>query len=249
MPLLQYYCQTNRLIPLPEKLTLGHWTLSHDWQIDWLLKHQTLEELNFVDCVINRVVLHDHILDSEKYPVWWEDYSDWYWGWKNIWLYDKQWADVYAAIERGLPSLRSFSSRLPAQSNEGDLGPVVGYSAFADHGVGQLRLVLLPNMSHYEPFPPPDGPVSPQVAEAASVHIAQNLLSTIETKEDFDALRRQYGVDNWDTQTPEFGSVDWKAFAAEVVEKARAVDGPALEQLQQTIARRGGKTEREDGRA
>ncbi|KAJ4983224.1 F-box domain protein [Stagonosporopsis vannaccii] len=40
--------------PCLESLSLGHWTIAHDWQIDWILSHgSTLKQLLLDDCTIS----------------------------------------------------------------------------------------------------------------------------------------------------------------------------------------------------
>jgi hypothetical protein len=217
---------------------LKDWTISHDWQIEWLLKHKTLEELSFVDCSINRVVFDDHALDREKYPLFRHHHLGY---WDSVWLYDKQWADVYAAIEQGLPKLHSFSSTRSFSNLEDKRDYSFGYSALEPASyVRPLFEVLLQMIYDFQDYPPRGAPVSPQAAAAASVPIAQSL-AAVTTKEEADTFLKKHGTwinGNLVHCTPEFDRVDWEPFVREFKQNVPAADAAALQRLQETLAMR-----------
>lgn len=67
------------LIHLPklERLELGNWTLSHQWQLDWLLAHkETLTELTLNRCAVVHNASVGGELDEGGYPRAWESWQD-----------------------------------------------------------------------------------------------------------------------------------------------------------------------------
>jgi hypothetical protein len=200
-----------------------------------LLKHKTLEELSFVDCSINRVVFNDHPLDREKYPLPHHHLRYWH----SVWLYDKQWADVYTAIEQGLPKLRSFSSKwLFSDVEDKENDESFGYSALEPASYVRPLCEFLNRRIYYNP--PRGAPVSPQAATAASVPIAQSL-AAVTTKEEADTFLKKHGTwinGNLVCCTLEFRCMDWEPFVGEFKQNVPAADAVALQRLQETLAMR-----------
>lgn len=92
-------------IPNLKSLELGNWTITHNWQVDWILEHgQTLEKLVLDDCPIVSYTRNFGHMDIENYPTKpWED-----WGGRTNGVYDRTWADVFRKLEDGLGRLKVF---------------------------------------------------------------------------------------------------------------------------------------------
>lgn len=87
--------------PKLKKLELGNYTFSHDWQLDWILSHQTLEELILDDCPIVRRMRNFGPVDWEGYLVTPKNPS----GVTTVRRYDGRWAEYFRRIE-GMLRLR-----------------------------------------------------------------------------------------------------------------------------------------------
>ena len=87
-----------------KKLELGNYSFSHDWQLDWILSHKTLEIFILDDCNIVNYIYGYGLMDEERYPstptVAWGDH--------HMWKYDAQWSQYFDAIRISLPNLRKF---------------------------------------------------------------------------------------------------------------------------------------------
>jgi hypothetical protein len=91
--------------PKLQKLDLGSYTFSHDWQLEWIAAHgATLQELTLDDCPIVHQMRDYGQLDSEGYAV--DPASDM--GPERTWKYDRRWSYYFAKIEKRLPKLKSF---------------------------------------------------------------------------------------------------------------------------------------------
>jgi hypothetical protein len=93
------------VLPLPKlkRLELGHFKITHVWQLDWILiHHNTLEQLRMHNCHIAYYQSHEGILGADGKIV----ISDP--GTPPIYLNDLRWARVFKMLEDGLPHLVEF---------------------------------------------------------------------------------------------------------------------------------------------
>lgn len=89
--------------PKLKKLELGNYTFSHDWQLEWILSHQALEELILDDCPIVRHARNFGPIDQEGYLVTPTVSS----GPTTISRYDGRWAEYFRRLE-GMPKLKKL---------------------------------------------------------------------------------------------------------------------------------------------
>lgn len=89
--------------PRLKRLELGNWTVTHDWQIDWILSHKdTLEELIMDECPVVRCMENFGQLDAEKYPA----NPRRCFGSKVAWRYGGRWSEIFRKMKEGLPRLK-----------------------------------------------------------------------------------------------------------------------------------------------
>jgi len=89
--------------PKLKRLELGDYTFSHDWQLERILSHKTIEELVLDDCAIVRRFHIGGPQDEEHYilmPT--ED------GERSFRYHNRRWADFFARVKEGLPNLTQF---------------------------------------------------------------------------------------------------------------------------------------------
>ncbi|KUJ23629.1 uncharacterized protein LY89DRAFT_664032 [Mollisia scopiformis] len=89
--------------PRLKKLKLANYVFTHDWQLDWILSHETLEELVLTDCAIVNYMHVYEPLDAENCPL--EPTNDF--GDVRGWEYPRRWSEMFTKIE-GMPNLRVF---------------------------------------------------------------------------------------------------------------------------------------------
>src|SRR2546423_911684 len=98
---------------LPELriLELGKWTISHDWQIEWIIGHAaTLETLWMDDCTILVKARTSMALTDEGYPIYYKRRNG---GLKSEYLheyytYNRRWRTFFDRFRAELPKLRDF---------------------------------------------------------------------------------------------------------------------------------------------
>lgn len=102
MPLCDF---RSLYFPKLKKLELGNYAFTHDWQLDWILSHETLEELVLDDAVITNYIYGYGHLDAENYPLKpiGGSYAD-----AHFWEYPRSWSEFFAKIEQRLPNLKVF---------------------------------------------------------------------------------------------------------------------------------------------
>lgn len=96
--------------PRLKSLSLGNFTIVHDWQVDWILSHgPTLEELILDECPIITTLKFDQRIAE----LHWPDLQPFTSGrrrfpkyWKDI---DLRWHHVFPRFQSGLPHLRHFA--------------------------------------------------------------------------------------------------------------------------------------------
>ncbi|KAJ8067789.1 hypothetical protein OCU04_003386 [Sclerotinia nivalis] len=89
--------------PRLEKLELGNYSFSHDWQLDWIISHgKTLEVLTLDACPMLSVVRQFGNLDEENYAVQPTAGLDE----RKTWHYRTKWSDYYLRMQSDLPKLR-----------------------------------------------------------------------------------------------------------------------------------------------
>ena len=100
--------------PHLKDLMLSRFTFSHDWQMDWLLKHkQSLKRLSLIGCaILDHATSTRQYFDSEGYPLGIEP------GWQGpgvmgSYKYQKRWSDYFEGFANFLPNLQSFSLLAP----------------------------------------------------------------------------------------------------------------------------------------
>ena len=102
--------------PRLKSLSLGNMTFTHDWQLDWIISHDTLELLTLDDCpIIHEAMMMGGAYDSERYlPL---DAIE-----KGVlcqglgrrrpeethWSYETRWHDYFRRLKNGLPNLQRF---------------------------------------------------------------------------------------------------------------------------------------------
>ncbi|KAJ4298128.1 hypothetical protein N0V90_006027 [Kalmusia sp. IMI 367209] len=97
--------------PHLKSLSLGNWTIVHDWQIDWILSHApTLEELLLDDCPIVTVCKVDNVQVKPHFP----DLEPVHVNERfNTKTYVKEialrWHEALAQFRTGLPHLKHFA--------------------------------------------------------------------------------------------------------------------------------------------
>ncbi|KAH7407304.1 hypothetical protein BKA64DRAFT_411919 [Cadophora sp. MPI-SDFR-AT-0126] len=92
--------------PNLKKLELGNWTFSHDWQVEWICSHTTLDVLIMDDCSIVSYTRSYRPIDGEGYllnPPYVRSTGELYK------LYHTQrWSQIFAEFETRLPNLKTF---------------------------------------------------------------------------------------------------------------------------------------------
>lgn len=96
-------------LPQLRHLEMGKWTISHDWQIDWLISHgETLSTLWMDDCHILAKAWAYFRVDNEGYPegsAYPRRTGD---PGTNFYEYNRKWAKVFDRFSAELPKLRDF---------------------------------------------------------------------------------------------------------------------------------------------
>ncbi|KAL5317152.1 hypothetical protein ACEPPN_014247 [Leptodophora sp. 'Broadleaf-Isolate-01'] len=95
--------------PNLKKLKLGNYMITHEWQLEWILSHSTLERLVLDTCSIVNYFFTYCELDDEKYPL---HYKPVPWGDPEPqyqWEFDMQWSQLFGKIEQGLKHLKEFT--------------------------------------------------------------------------------------------------------------------------------------------
>lgn len=92
--------------PSLKKLELGNYIFSHDWQVDWICSHITLQALALDDCCIVSYTQAEGPVDEEDY------YTDPLGEFGNH-ESDREenphrWSEIFTQIECQLPNLKSF---------------------------------------------------------------------------------------------------------------------------------------------
>ena len=108
--------------PRLKSLFMEDFVFSHDWQLDWILSHTSLEEMRLIQCWI---LIHAHWYgqkDDEGYPAGFlethtQDYG-----------YSKQWNHYYQHFSSLLGNLRCFTTMRDDGSAQTD--DVGGYQTF-----------------------------------------------------------------------------------------------------------------------
>jgi hypothetical protein len=95
--------------PRLKSLSLGNMTFTHDWQLDWIISHHTLELLTLDDCPI----VHEAMIDHDEDFEWQIAHNDagrqhWPWKYRVHWSYGARWHDYFRKLHRGLPDLQRF---------------------------------------------------------------------------------------------------------------------------------------------
>ena len=100
--------------PHLKDLTLGRFTFSHDWHLQWFSDHATsLMRLTFIDCtILDHVVSTSQHFDSEGYPLGLESHGD-ITQIQGSHSHKKRWSHYFNAIVDSLPRLLSFSLLSP----------------------------------------------------------------------------------------------------------------------------------------
>jgi hypothetical protein len=95
--------------PHLKSLALGNMTFTHDWQLDWIVSHDTLEMLTLDDCpIVHQAMIVDNH-DSERY-IHFNDIEGLLWHGEEPahWIYEVRWHDYLRRLNRGLPHLQRF---------------------------------------------------------------------------------------------------------------------------------------------
>jgi hypothetical protein len=101
--------------PLLKSLSLGNMTFTHDWQLDWIISHDTLELLTLDDCPIIHDAMMSGACDSERYiPL--DDIEKGLLRQGNSrkkpkqthWHYEARWHVYFRRLKNGLPNLERF---------------------------------------------------------------------------------------------------------------------------------------------
>jgi hypothetical protein len=91
--------------PKLRKLELANYSISHDWQLDWILSHtSTLEELILNEVTITSYVYNYGTPDPEKYPTNPVDLS----GGSFSFEIPAKWSHLFSQFESRLPKLKRF---------------------------------------------------------------------------------------------------------------------------------------------
>ncbi|KAL1605209.1 hypothetical protein SLS60_004753 [Paraconiothyrium brasiliense] len=105
------FCDLRPLhFPHLQSLSLGNWTIAHEWQIDWILSHgATVEELLLDDCpIITAAYLGEEHVNTHFPGLEPLHVSER--GWKIfIKELDLRWHHVFPRFSTGLPKLRHFA--------------------------------------------------------------------------------------------------------------------------------------------
>ena len=91
--------------PKLRKLELSNYSISHDWQLDWILSHaSTLEELILNQVSITSYVYNYGTPDAEKYPTNPADMSG------DLFTFEMptKWSHLFSQFESRLPKLKHF---------------------------------------------------------------------------------------------------------------------------------------------
>ncbi|KAK5658332.1 hypothetical protein OQA88_2308 [Cercophora sp. LCS_1] len=136
-------------------LALGNYVFTHDWQLDWLSSHSTLENLYLDDCIVLYFAcLLDSPLDEDGYPV-----IQTFPGaggttrgpaTRGYQFIDMTWSKIFTHIRKSLPSLLKFRVGTSPRWNRR------GRNAFdrLDYEQTSIRL----NVDRYQMF---DGGIGP----------------------------------------------------------------------------------------
>jgi hypothetical protein len=139
-----------------ESLTLGHWAITHRWQIDWLLAQPALKNLMFDNCSIMKFASLNVPLDEEYYqrdPVpgraWPREWEP-----ESIWIPGLTWEAVFRALQDA-PSLRRVRSGYfeiieSLNSGSGDLLPFERATWIADPESGRAATEQLAATEAFE---------------------------------------------------------------------------------------------------
>ncbi|KAJ4345513.1 uncharacterized protein N0V89_011646 [Didymosphaeria variabile] len=94
--------------PHLNSLALGHWTIAHDWQIEWITSHgQTLQSLTLDDCPIVYALNIDAKIAAANWPHEFNSDSDIVT--HNIRkYYTTRWSDVLPRLQTHLLHLKNF---------------------------------------------------------------------------------------------------------------------------------------------
>ena len=120
--------------PRLKSLLMEDFVFSHDWQLDWILSHTSLQEMRLIQCWI---LIHAHWYgekDNEGYPDGFSSTRTQNYG------YDKRWHHYYLHFSSLLGNLRCFTTMRDDGSAQTD--GVGGYQTFHKkqwvHVVGDL---------------------------------------------------------------------------------------------------------------
>lgn len=94
--------------PRLRTLVLSQFIFSHDWQLQWLLRHDTLKELVLPRCVILAEAWSSDERDEDGYSFRLADEDYVYCGPTVAYAFKTRWYEYFAAIEAGLPHLQYF---------------------------------------------------------------------------------------------------------------------------------------------
>jgi hypothetical protein len=140
-----------------QSLSLGNFTIAHDWQIDWIISHgATLEELLLDDCPIITALMMDQEQVNANFPHLHLTTDNV--GAQHLVEVDLRWHQVYGRFRAGLPHLRHFATghgdwgfRGKAFEQRYDLKCVTGDYQFFNYGSGPSSWIDEIGHSFYMP--------------------------------------------------------------------------------------------------
>ena len=90
-----------------ESLDMQRFVFSHDWQLEWILSHTSLQKLSLYKCRILTEARWYGKKDGEYYPT---EYSDGERFSPQKYQYAKRWHHYYEELSDGLENLESFTT-------------------------------------------------------------------------------------------------------------------------------------------
>lgn len=103
------------LFPNIEELTLSRFTFSHDWQLQWLVRHaNSLKRLRLIEChILDHAMSIKYGFNHEGYPLLAPPNPKQSTSVQGSYRYRSRWSDYFKTFATSLPLLQSFSLFAP----------------------------------------------------------------------------------------------------------------------------------------
>lgn len=116
-----------------KRLELGSFPITHEYQMDWILSHETLEELVLNDCQITHYMSFPKVRDSDGHMTPFLDTEN-----TPVYKNKLRWLQVYQQIEIRLPRLMVFRFACGSAANF-ENGLILEKGLFPDRYVAFIR--------------------------------------------------------------------------------------------------------------